>query len=620
MILAAIYISKNVLPHIFGPKHDGLTINLGGKYIYELEELREHVRIKERKINSKFIDKFWLNRIELISAIVGENGTGKTSLLNLFRKPDSFCTYVYESKENDEPILSDNANYFEVIYYSAFFSIKHVDSENDNFRDLSKYPLMIDDVDNKNSDMSSLLELHNSENLKRWIKFIELKNVNTLLKEISLPSFEKVHIKMNSFQIQEHDTSYSFRPFFEDLKARILKERRTREQMELEGLNLRNVEDIRRSKAGQKTRLELTILEDVIKKIQNILENSGNKYLQEGVIANDYTIKSDEYLNQPSSKDAFYWFLGNSFIQISKDSKIYLPVREIKNLIEIILSYLPDNEEIEDWTEFSVNLPGALDILSAYEEFILAFKDHFTFDKGVLMTFKPDINLSSGEKGLYDLFSVLNNLNFRFEKKIHTDYHIFYKREEVSDSFLILLDEADLGFHPEWKKKYVNVIQQIIPFIFKEKNIQIILTTHDPLTLSDIPNINITYLQKDGSNTKVLNIDDPQRPVKTFGANITDLLADSFFVKEGLIGDFAKGKIQETIDWINNCKERRLSNQDRFQHELIYYKKIISLIDEHITKIKLSEMLSELEPTNDFQKSIIDEEIKYLQQRRKNLE
>src|SRR5690606_6356349 len=98
---------------------------------------------------------------------------------------------------------------------------------------------------------------------------------------------------------------------------------------------------------------------------------------------------------------AFYWFLENSYIQLSKESeKILFPIVEIKALIETTLSYLPDNEEIDNWTEFNVNFTQALEINSAYEKFLLAFRDNFSYDKKVLMSFSPSKNLSSGEKGL----------------------------------------------------------------------------------------------------------------------------------------------------------------------------------------------------------------------------
>ena len=45
------------------------------------------------------------------------------------------------------------------------------------------------------------------------------------------------------------------------------------------------------------------------------------------------------------------------------------------------------------------------------------------------------------------------------------------------------------------------------------------------------------YLDKNGNSSFI--VDSKRRSQKSFGANITDLLADSFFVNDGLIGDFA---------------------------------------------------------------------------------
>lgn len=621
MRLVAIYIPSETLPHIFGENHNSQTINLGGKYIYTFEEnANGDVYIQDKMKNEKFIANFWLNNITLVSAIVGENGTGKTTILNLLREPYSYCKYIYEDLNSDELIITDDAEVNEVIYYSSFLNINQSDSENGNFRDLSKYQMMIDDTEYENLDLTTLLELHNSENLKRWIKFIELKNLSGLLEKMTLPTFDKIKIKIHTIHIDHHDTSYRFRPFFEALKIRIEKERTEREQAELDRLNLTKIEEIRASKATQRIKLELEVISRVILKTQNILESSGNKYLEEGHLKNNYTIKSKEFINQPNTKEAFYWFLENSYIEFSKKSKkLHFPINDIKNLIEMLLSFLPESKNIDNWTEFDVDFTQALEIIKAYENFLLAFKENFAYDKKVLMSFSPSKNLSSGEKGLFDLFSVLNDLNYRIENKIHTNYSIFNKREKVTDNLLILLDEADLGFHPEWKKKYVNIIQQIIPFIFKDKNIQIIISTHDPLTLSDFPNNNIIYLSKNKNRTEVLDYDSKDRPIKTFGANISNLLAESFFVNDGLIGDFAKEKIERTIEWINNNKEFKSKNTDTFLQELEYHKRVISIIDEPLVKIKLSEMISELEDSNNFQKQILDDEIRFLTEKKLKL-
>jgi predicted ATP-binding protein involved in virulence len=81
------------------------------------------------------------------------------------------------------------------------------------------------------------------------------------------------------------------------------------------------------------------------------------------------------------------------------------------------------------------------------------------------------------------------------------------QRLAKNNDILLFIDEGDATFHPEWKIKYVNSILKIFPEICKEKTIQIIFTTHDPLTLSDILDSNIIYLK----NKKVLNETEKQR-------------------------------------------------------------------------------------------------------------
>src|SRR5690606_19855634 len=106
---------------------------------------------------------------------------------------------------------------------------------------------------------------------------------------------------------------------------------------------------------------------------------------------------------------------------------------------------------------------------------------------------------------------------------------------------------------------------------------------------------------------------------KTFGANITDLLAHSFFVENGLIGDFSKSKIKEVIDWISQSKElsTERKNTSQFKERLEYYKKVVKLIDERVVKIKLSEMITDLVSDNDYYNQIIEREIELLRNKKR---
>jgi hypothetical protein len=136
--------------------------------------------------------------------------------------------------------------------------------------------------------------------------------------------------------------------------------------------------------------------------------------------------------------------------------------------------------------------------------------------------------------------------------------------------------------------------------------------------LSDIPNSNIVYLKKEGSLVQQLGVNNEIRPSRSFGANIHELLADSFFIEDGLIGDFAKNKIEKVVTWIK--KSRKVDEKgDSYEIDLENNRKLISLIDEPILRSKLSEMISELTGDIELIKNNLQKEIDRLTKKRDSL-
>ncbi|KQM79200.1 hypothetical protein ASE74_01120 [Pedobacter sp. Leaf216] len=615
MTLAAIFISPTHLGHIFGRDHKGFTINLGGKYFYTLSEsANSSKKIVKRESNPSYLAGFWNPYIKLVSAIVGENGVGKTSIMDLFRLPSSYCWYIVE--EDDESYIVENTHAWDIIYFSAFFNQNMYRAEEENFYDYSKYSLMQDDTEYEQLSIGPLMELHESENLKRWISFARLRASKRLLDKLKLPSFEKVKLRLNSFIINEHQTSHSFRAFFRDVESKLEAERERREQQKIDELGLTREQVMKDRSLGNEIRLELHIIRAVMNKVRNILESTGNKYLSEGELRADFSTSSPLFAEQQDSRKAFYAFLEHAFIKLGK-REILLPVREIKNLINLLISCISKPDDIENTDELELDFDTALKLMDAYEAFLLAFKDDFAYDKKILMQFMPLRKMSSGERGLYDLFSVMLEANRRFRQGIHKDMGDFNKRSIVSERILLLLDEGDLGFHPEWKKQYVNAILQAAPFLFPEKVLQIIITTHDPLTLSDFPKGNVTYLKREGETT----INYPSDQMRSFGANISTMLKNSFFVRNGLIGDFAKVKIDYAIkklnSWIVEGEKKSLLLNEQ---ELEEIKKIIGMIDEPIIQQKLLEMYSMVSVEDKITKRIreMEQELKLLKEQKGN--
>jgi predicted ATPase len=174
--------------------------------------------------------------------------------------------------------------------------------------------------------------------------------------------------------------------------------------------------------------------------------------------------------------------------------------------------------------------------------------------------------ISSGEQHMLQLFARFYSL-----------------KQELKDNqhLLILIDEGETSLHPQWQKQYIQLLKETLPLIFEKTPIQIILTSHSPFIVSDLPKENIIFLDTDEqNNTQVV---DGLKQKETFGANIHTLFTDAFFMDGGLMGDFAKEQINKVIDFLNN-KSSSIKNNEQAQQ-------YINLIGEPIVKRQLQKML-----------------------------
>ncbi len=601
-MISSISIYPNSLQYIFGENHDGIDLNLGGFYNCKVEYFfsNEGFNYRVYKERNNFFIKNLFNKIELISAIVGKNGTGKTTILKNIKDGDLIAV---DNNGNEISTLD-----YLKIYYTPFLSYDDEHNEVENVINISKFSQFRKELRHDSVGISELLEIHNSEFLKNLIKLKKNSLVYEKLQQLGLPEINFLKIKILKLKEEDWNISRNFVSYLDELNTIRDEERTKKEQIVIEKLNLQNVEEIRQNKEylaeSYKIRLKLEIINSIILKIKQILEHSGNKYLEEGFVDGEI----NELKQIKSYKEAFYWFIERAYIKPTKDSKpILLPIKEIKDFTESLISIIEQQENYSNWTEFYINDKYALEFIDNYQKLIFSFRKHFTYDDYPILQLSSDIQLSTGEKTMYEIFSQFNEIAFYISNDIYWGFNNKNKYSTI-ENYLILLDEADIGFHPTWKKKFVNLLVEIIPLIFTDKNLQIIFTTHDPLTLSDIPNNNIVFLDKSKDGKTFIS---SKNDKSTFGANISDLLADSFFIEDGLMGDFAKNKIEEIILWINENKENKRRNEE-FYCKLNFYKKIIEIIDERILKVKLSEMISELEGDNSFQKEILKKEIDLL--------
>lgn len=187
------------------------------------------------------------------------------------------------------------------------------------------------------------------------------------------------------------------------------------------------------------------------------------------------------------------------------------------------------------------------------------------------------LEVSSGERALLNFSSRIEMLDYLSKLEGRNMY-------KPRKNILLLLDEIDLYVHPNAQKQLILSLTKQINSLFYGHNVQIIISSHSPIVLSDIPSENTIYLIKN-KETDVIACNGRERE-QTFAANISTLYRNSFFIEGGIgIGDYA-------LNFINNIANKLSSENRLTEPDIMNCKKAISLIGEPVLKKKLEEMAS----------------------------
>lgn len=656
MRIAAIYIEEH--EYLF----DGAqTINFGGEYFYTFSKKEDDGIVVSREKNEEFIEELFQltdteSRITQLSAIVGQNGAGKSTILDVIRSlfidskyalPVSKSLFLIESNEDSLPLVFNNDfgkiyldengsksklnlesdTPIQSIYFSPHFSYSY----NPNFDNYDKYDLSFDRIVEK--DLAQLNEKDTNssgwpyppnqelffKNSLRQIEFLssDLVSSKKIFKELfNLPEHNDPILYFRGYKKQEsiRNLPYALRELLNNIDHKI--------EYEL-GLWSRNKIDKGKNidKESDKYHLKRYLIRHVISLIVSQAEKDGG-YLSKGYF------NMEEYKNEIENLDAynsFLFFLEHFSLKMNNHEENVFNIESLKKLLQILYEEIDSVEEEESVSQdyLKVSQDKAIQILELQRDFIGHLtRYHYLFypeDQEIIIDESDKIDgfinympftkrLSTGEHALLNLFSRLYVFLNENLKEI--------KLDTLKKHYILLLDEADLSFHPTWKKKYVKSLLATIPYFFDElenkPSIQIIFTTHDPLTLSDLPNKNVIYIERRSydDESQILENEHERRPDKTFGANIVELLSDSFFIDDSLTGEFATDLIRRTIAWLN--EEDNNANSE-------YYKKVIGLIDEPIVKRKLAEMYDDKMGTTT-EREFIDAEIKRLEALKEKLD
>lgn len=201
--------------------------------------------------------------------------------------------------------------------------------------------------------------------------------------------------------------------------------------------------------------------------------------------------------------------------------------------------------------------------------------------------FKVDINMKNNDTGVKTYkFSTLSSGE---KQLIYTIGSILYhlrnvdsvrERGETDDTYYqhinIILEEIELYYHPEMQRKLISyLVNNINRLHLNTLSIQIMLVTHSPFVLSDIPGNNVLYLTE-GKPSE-------DKMPESFGANIFELLKDNFYLKDGPIGVHSYSVLKKMFELLN---EKEI---DRNDYETI--RQMTEYVGEPFLKEELEKLL-----------------------------
>lgn len=203
------------------------------------------------------------------------------------------------------------------------------------------------------------------------------------------------------------------------------------------------------------------------------------------------------------------------------------------------------------------------------------------FNPTIYMDLKDDggnggcVDLSDISSGQLQFVHTMSNIAYHIENLLSVKEEKRVKYRYVN----IMMDEIEMCYHPEYQRTFVYEIVGMIKRLRIDERcaVNILMSTHSPFVLSDIPQSNVLYLDK-GKDVGC------EMGINTFAANVNELLNKSFFLSNGFMGEFAIEKIESLVAYLSNkeCNDGYWSEKKAFD--------IINLVGDEVVRYQLKKL------------------------------
>ncbi|MGM0580730.1 MAG: AAA family ATPase [Bacteroidota bacterium] len=551
-----------------GFRNEGFNFN--SKYTFDFDS---YDSILTKKNNEKHISNFFGENISDVVGIVGKNSSGKTNILELiqyvvdgantiinkpffvlFTEDDKFKIYQFRI-ENIHPNFNAQVLPYDgrIKNLNSIFISNIFDGRSHNF---NKSIINISTNELLNPKFGENTLSNYQKTLQNQLKFLNSR---------VFKSFQSVQAEVagGTFLFDPNQVTVTT-PTWTSIEKKAKKfevkyKEQTNHQLELQSF----VRMIRKKITANKSINSFKYYMAFIVMMDFILnEDALNKYDYSSNEEYQLLKELDDFLGKQANIEEIFNYITTVFATKINDNwpvfethKFLIDLREFDNKI-----FDNDFSRIDVGAYSNKKIQFSFNFNQKISRFLSNYLEAVT-NKNITLNVNWE-GISSGHKAFLSLFSNIYSIKNRVR----------------SENVILTIDEGDLYFHPKWQSEFIWKLVNVLPYLIKA-NIQIVLTSHSPFVVSDLPKSNLIFVEKedylDMPKLRVI----PQEEIEgnTFGGNIGELYLDAFFMQGSLISKFAADKIKSIVNKINNTNFQ-LNDEDRI---------VISQIGDQLIKKQL---------------------------------
>lgn len=146
----------------------------------------------------------------------------------------------------------------------------------------------------------------------------------------------------------------------------------------------------------------------------------------------------------------------------------------------------------------------------------------------------------------------------------------------------VYLDEPDNAFHPDWKQKLIRRIQQYC-LSQQEASFQLWISSHSPILLSDFPAQAVVLLKREERVIRKLNVTEDKH-LYPFAQQIYTLFDDGFFLEKGVVGSFAGETIHALNEALQEIEQSRATTKKSLAPRLEKIRPLLAQVQEPVLR------------------------------------